>query len=75
MALGGQLFRTEFVGGGDFGSQVSGVGEAVRVQRNLSDHGIIRDHHGHRPKQYLFRSIAILNPKHRSNQLVLTLKV
>ena len=53
MALGGELLRAELVRGGDLGGQVAGVGETVRVQRDLADHGIIWDHHGHRPEQHL----------------------
>ena len=32
MTLSGQLFGAQFIGGGDFGSQIAGTGETVRVE-------------------------------------------
>lgn len=31
----------------------SSVDEAVGVERDLADHGVVRHHHGHRPEQHL----------------------
>ena len=50
MALGGQLLGAEFVSSNDLSSKIPGIRESVRVERDLSNHGVIRDHHGHRPK-------------------------
>mmetsp|Transcript_43573 Transcript_43573/g.42057 ORF Transcript_43573/g.42057 Transcript_43573/m.42057 type:complete len:300 (-) Transcript_43573:540-1439(-) len=51
VVLGGQLLRAESVGGHDLLGQVPALIEAKGVERNLSNHGVVRDHHGHGPEQ------------------------
>ena len=61
MALRRELLRAEFVGRGDLRGQIASIRETVRVQGNLPDHRIIRDHHGHRPEQHLRFNYPIRN--------------
>ena len=51
--LRGQLFRTQSVGGHNLDGQFPSVQVAEGVERYLSDHGIVRNHHSHCSKQYL----------------------
>lgn len=51
--LGRQLLWTQSVCGYDFSGHTSGLHEAHRVERNLCNHGIVRDHHCHCSKQHL----------------------
>lgn len=51
--LSAELFRGELERGSDLLGEDFGVTEAKRVQGDLSYHGIVRDHHGHRAKQGL----------------------
>ncbi len=45
MRLRAQLFGAEFVGIEDFDSELTCIEEAEGVEGDLSDHGVVRDHH------------------------------
>ena len=55
MRLAGQLFGTQSVRHHDLHCQVSSVEEAIRVQRDLSNQGVIRHHHRNCTEQHLNR--------------------
>lgn len=51
--LSDYLLRTESVGCNNLHSQISGVHKPVRIQRDLPNHGVVRNHHGNRAEEDL----------------------
>ena len=51
--LGAELLGGQFEGGGDLLGEDFSIAEAKGVERDLSDHSIIRDHHSNRTEQSL----------------------
>ena len=50
------LLGAESISGDNLYSQVSGIYKAIGIEGNLSNHGIVRNHHGNRAKQHLLPS-------------------
>ena len=53
MELGGQLLRAKSVRGHNLDREAASVHKTIRVEHDLSNHGIVRHHHGHSAKQHL----------------------
>lgn len=51
--LGAELLRGQLEGAGDLFGEDFRITEAKRVQRDLSDHGVVWDHHGDGTEQSL----------------------
>lgn len=51
--LGGELLRAKTIRCNNLDRERSSVDKSTRIENYLSNHGIVRNHHSHRPKQSL----------------------